>query len=83
MVQLRREKGLGTRIRDIVSGVEGQAVVCRGMEAVQKQQAQEKLKTLQQEGHQTMQHNGDTSTEEEGGGICECMLDASVLTRKM
>lgn len=71
---------MGTKLRDLVNDVEGQAIVRRGMEAVQRQQAEQKLKAIQQENLQGPE--GVTKSAEEKG-VFECSLGASILTRKL
>lgn len=75
LVYARKSRGMGTRISDLVSDIEGQVVVRKGMEAVRRAQAQVRLKTLQFE-------NSSSSTPE-GGGVFECSLEANVLSRKV
>lgn len=74
IVQARKLKGLGTKMRDIVNDVEGQAAPRRGMEAMRRRQAQEKLRVFQQDNQEAAPASG---------GVYECLLPASVLTRKL
>lgn len=79
MVKVRKQQGLGTRLRDLVNDVESQAMVRRGMEAVRRQQAEQKLKMMQQENLQgPVEENSAAKTK----GVFEYLLAASILTRK-
>lgn len=77
LVQARKEKGLSTLLKDILTDVEGQAAMRRGIDTVRKQKARERLRELQR-GH------GEGSPEiEKGKGAYECLVDAQILTRKV
>lgn len=66
---------MGTRLRDIVNDIEGQSLLRKGMEAAWRLQAEEKLRSLQQD------NQGAPAVKEEGA--LECILDTSILTRKV